>query len=101
MPAQPFPDLPDRDYQWRVDIIHAHEIVSEACRRGREVLRQEDGGDPLRLQIHADHIHSQMIPLFEALQHEVGDLYWAEECAHEIGELCRVLSNAALAAANR
>ncbi|KAG9310489.1 hypothetical protein JVU11DRAFT_9633 [Chiua virens] len=66
-----------------------------------EVLRQEDGGDPLRLRIHADHIHFQMIPLFGVLQTEVGDTDWAGESAHKLGQLFCALSDAALAAAER
>jgi len=63
---QDFPDLPDRDY-WQANILCAHEIVQDACQHALDVLWQEDGGDPLCLQIHADHIHSWMIPLFEVL----------------------------------
>ena len=44
-----------------------------------EVLCQEDGGDPLCLCIHADHIHYQIILLFKALQIKVEDMEWAEK----------------------
>ena len=97
---QDFPDLPVRD-SWRADILQAHEIIQQSCQHALEVLRQEDGGDPLRLRIHADHICYQMIPLFGVLQTEVEDMEWAEESAHRLGELFRTLSDAALAAAGQ
>ena len=97
---QDFPDLPVRD-SWRADILQAHEIIQQSCQHALEVLCQEDGGDPLHLRIHADHICYQMILLFGVLQTEVEDMEWAEESVHRLGELFRTLSDAALAAAEQ
>ena len=96
MLGQAFPLLPARDY-WSPDICRAHEILQHAYQHAVGLLRQEDS-DPLRVQIHADQISQQMVPLLEALHHEVGDVNWTTMCASTFGELLCSLENLALAA---
>ncbi|KAG6374552.1 hypothetical protein JVT61DRAFT_3897 [Boletus reticuloceps] len=93
-PGQAFPPLPARDY-WSPDIHHAHEILQDAYQHAVGLLQQEDG-DPLRIRIHADQISQQMVPLLEALHHEVGDINWTMLCVETFGELLCMLENVAL-----
>ena len=96
---QAFPDLPARDY-WSPDVLLAHEILQRVYQQATQLLRQEEC-DPLRLRIHSDQICHRMVPLLEALHHEVGDNAWVTVCAHRLGRLTSELENAALAVEGR
>jgi hypothetical protein len=94
--GQALPPLPAEDY-WSPNIFCAHEILQDAYQHAVGLLHQEDS-DLLHIQIQADQISHRMVPLLEALHHEVGDINWMTTCAGKFGELLCSLENLVLAA---
>jgi hypothetical protein len=97
--GQALPPLPAQDY-WSPNICRAHEILQDAYQHAVGLLHREDS-DPLRIQIHTDQISHRMVPLLEALHHEVGDINWMTTCAGKFGELLCSLENLVLAASRQ
>lgn len=96
--GQAFPLLPIQNY-WSPDVCHAHEILQHAYQHATGLLQQEDS-DQLHTWIHADQIR-QMVPLFGALHHEVGDIDWTTTCASILGKLLYLLENLVLSASEQ
>ncbi|KAF8550944.1 hypothetical protein OG21DRAFT_1487355 [Imleria badia] len=97
--GQALPPLPSQDF-WTPDAFRAHQILQDAYQHAVGILQQEDN-DPLRIQIHADQISQQMVPLLETLHREVGDINWMMTCASAFGELLCSLENVALSASGQ
>ncbi|KAG0707407.1 hypothetical protein DFH29DRAFT_27139 [Suillus ampliporus] len=97
-----FPALPPHHRaqgHWSQNIRKAHDIVSDTYNHATRVLRQEDH-DPLRLQIIAEKIINDSLPVLEALDSEIQDASWTDKCAEALATTVVELRQASEAAVN-
>jgi hypothetical protein len=94
-----FPPLPnDRDNPWPANVLTAHNIITESCRRIADVLRRDDL-DPAQVNHYTSTLTHDTIPMLQAMQDERNlelPQDWLQGAATYLGELLVKVLDAAV-----
>jgi hypothetical protein len=94
-----FPPLPnDRDNPWPANILAAHSIITESCRRISDVLRHDDL-DPVQVNHYASTLTHDTIPMLQAIEDDQNlelPRDWLRDAATYLGELLTRVLDAAV-----